>query len=144
MKKYYCDSSFTQEDKRKWIFLLKTIIPLSDEVCFNALFKNYKDINEIAILAEDLIFEGKIKNKIYSSGISLKYKLSSKLQRFIKSKLYGEWYNYHLEDISFFANGKEILATITHENHIIMLLDEKERMTLNNEGLNFDEAWNGR
>ena len=137
--KYYCDSTFNKNDNFKWQKLIDIAIKSCDFVEFNVLKKEYLEVDEINELKNALIKHGKRKNKIYSSGNCLKFKLSKKVISFIKAKEYPDWYNYYLEDISFIKNCTEMLSTITHENYVIMLIKPEDVVSLNKEGFDFVE-----
>jgi len=88
-----------------------------------------------------MVEKSKIRNKIYPSGHSLKYRLTNSVKDFIRSKQCDEWNNYNLEDISFLKDDKEFLATITHENQIILQTTEKQRNELKEKGFDFWCDW---
>ena len=139
--KYYCDKTFHKYDQYMWEQLLDYIFKIADQVEFNILIKNEPVPFEISALSDDLIGFEKRKNKVYSTGMSVKYSLTNQVKAFIKSKQYKEWYNYYYEDMSFLLNNQEILATITHENHVIMMLTEDKKNELTNLGYDFWCEW---
>ena len=67
--------------------------------------------------------------------------MTDKLKGFIKSKKYYEWYNFFLEDVSFIKDNVEFMATITHENYVILQMTEIQRNNLNINGYNFWSDW---
>ena len=139
--KYYCDDTFKRDDDEKWNYLLDYAFKIADEVEFNILYSDHELTPEIEALSEDLIEKQKRKNKIYPSGYSLRYRLTDKLKEFIKSKRYSDWEGYNLEDASFLKNGTEFLATVTHENQVILQCSEGQRNTLKEKGFNFWCDW---
>lgn len=139
--KYYCDDTFYSEDNDKWSFLLDYAFERADAVEFNVLYLKKKFPQEIDSLSCDIIGEGRRKDKIYVSGDYIRYRLSEELKRFIKSKEYKDWKNFDLEDISFLKYDEEFLATITHENYIIIQATEEHRDILNKKGFNFWCQW---
>ncbi len=139
--KYYCDASFNQDDDEKWFYLLDIVFPKCNTVEFNILLKGYDTVSEIVKLSKYLIQKRKKKEKVFVSGYSVEYLLNDSLKHFIKSKRYIDWQNYYFEDIALLQNGKEILSTITHENYVIMLMDENQRNELNSKGFDFSSDW---
>jgi hypothetical protein len=139
--RYYCDDTFNSDDNEKWDFLLDYAFERADFVEFNIFYSNQELTPEIDALDSDLVGKGRRKNKKYVSGDYLRCRMSDKLKRFIKSKKYKDWNNYNLEDISFLKDDNEFLATITHENYIIIQTTEKQREVLNENGFNFLCDW---
>ena len=134
---YFYDDSLKVTDDEKWYHLIDMVINKSDSVEFNILYKNIESVPEIKNLSHHLIEKGKRKNKIFSSGEYLKFHLKEEMKDFIRSMKYSEGFNYYIEDISFIESNVEILATITHENYVIMLLSENQKNDLNKQGYNF-------
>jgi len=139
--RYYCDNSFHKYDQWKWEYLLDYVFEKADQVEFNILRKNDPVPFEISAISDDLIGFEKRKNKMFYRGMSAKYSLTIQVKAFIKSKQYKEWFRYYYEDISFLLHNQEILATITHEDHVIMLLTETQKNELTNLGYDFWCEW---
>ena len=138
--RYYCDNTINSNEK--WQYLLSLVVTECDHVAFNVLQKNFESVLEKDLINEAETLNYKKNEKIYSSGKQLLFPLNEKVLKFINSKEYNEWKNFCIEDPSFMKDGKEILATITHENYIIMLLSEKQRVMLNSKGFEFKIKWN--
>jgi hypothetical protein len=139
--KYYCDNSFHKYEKNKWEYLLDYIFNQADQVEFNILRHNEPVPTEISAISDDLIGFDKRKNKIYYRRTSVKYSLTNQVKAFIKSKQYQEWHNYYYEDMSFLLHSQEILATITHEDYVIMMLTKEQKIELTNLGYDFWCEW---
>jgi hypothetical protein len=134
---YYCDASLQKTDDEKWLFLLRMVLYESDLVQFNVLKKDFDNIPEIVSISKYIVDTAKPIQKIYPRRNFIRYTLHEDVKMFILSKRYMDWKNYYLEDISFFKNDLEIFATITHENYVIMLLNEAQYNDLNSKGYNF-------
>jgi DNA-binding LytR/AlgR family response regulator len=139
--RYYCDDTLKTNDNDKWQYLINYAFKKADTVEFNILNSNQELTPEIEALSNDLIEKSERRNKIYPSGSYLRYKLTDNIKNFIKAKQYKDWYNYNIEDISFLKNDKEFLATITHENYVILQSTEEQREQLKEEGFNFWCDW---
>jgi hypothetical protein len=126
----------------KWIGLLNLYFERVDFAEFNILYDSLELNPELEAIEPDLIEEVERKNKIYSSGISRRYRLTDRVKRFILSKPYKDWNNYQLEDLSLIKDGVEILATITHENYVFAQMSDEERARLNEKGYDFGELLN--
>ncbi|MER2996885.1 hypothetical protein [Pontibacter populi] len=126
----------------KWYDLLNTYLEKADFAEFNILYDSAKLNPELEFLEPDLVEELESKNKTFSSGISRRYRLTDRVNKFILSKSYKDWYNYQFEDLSLIKNGIEIFATITHENYIFAQMSDDERDKLNGQGYDFGELHN--
>ena len=137
--KYYCDVSLQKTDNEKWLFLLRMVLYDSDYVEFNVFKGCFDKIQEIEIISKHKIDTAipKPLQKIYPRDSFIRYLLHEDVIKFILSKHYMEWENFYLEDISIFKDEMEIFATITHENYVIMLLNEAQYNDLNSKGYNF-------
>ena len=61
------------------------------------------------------------------------------MKSFLSQQDFSYWYNKPLEDPSFFYNDKEILATITHENILVLDIDRyKDLSNILNEVIMYD------
>jgi hypothetical protein len=138
--KYYCDSSLNSDEK--WKHLLNNIVKISDTVEFNVLQMNYADVLDNELLKEGYSIMDYPDGKLYSSGKCIQFPLTENVKNFVLLKSYADWYNFCIEDPSFRSGGKELLATVTHENYVIMLLSEKQREELNIQGFEFEIEWN--
>ncbi|MEJ8755712.1 hypothetical protein WG947_01780 [Pontibacter sp. H259] len=127
---------------KKWYDLLNTYLEKADFAEFNILYDSRKLNPELESLEPDLVEELERKNKIYSSRMSRRYRLSDRVKKFILSKPYKDWNNYQFEDLSLIKNGIEIFATITHENYIFAQMSDEERDRLNEQGYDFRELHN--
>lgn len=136
MRQYSISENINEE---KWTYLLSSRMREADAVEFNILYQPNKLQIELAELEPYLILKGKRKDKIYISGEFRRYRLSSEVKEFIFSKSYKSWYNYQFEDLSLLKNETEVLATITHENYVILLMTEEERQELNAQGFDFGD-----
>ncbi len=116
--KYYCDSSVKTDDQWKYQSLLEKELPNEP----------YEIIDSRS-------------GKIYQSGSILRFHLTDNIKRFILQKAYSDWKNYFIEDVCFLSEGREILSTVSHEDYIIMPLNEDQRQNLNNKGFDFDVEW---
>jgi hypothetical protein len=135
---FYLDRSLKKDYDDKWEYLLSIAFIDAEEVAFNITFQKIELSNRIKDLFPDLVFRGKDVNRFYGTGKTLRFKLTDRLKRFIKSKSYNDWYNFELEDISFYKDGKEFFCTITHEDYVILQMDENLRNDLNNKGFSFE------
>jgi hypothetical protein len=139
--KYYLDYTLQKTDQDKWLELLDYAFVMAEQVEFNILDRTFGKPDIPADLSIDLIDQGKRKDKIYYSGNFIRFQITKNLKEFITSKLYSDWYNFYIEDISFLKNGIEFFATITHENYVIVQLSESYRDDLNKKGFHFDSEW---
>ncbi|MCU0352054.1 MAG: hypothetical protein MUF43_14700 [Flavobacterium sp.] len=139
--RYYCDDTFRKDDDIKWNHLLDYAFDLADHVEFNILHVGQKYPSEIESLLGDLVERKHKRDKIYATDESIRFKLTDSLKNFIKSKKYNDWNNYFLEDISFIKHNLEFMATITHENYIILQMTEDLRDDLNNKNFDFCFDW---
>ena len=131
-------SRFNSHFNNKWLIILDYIFPKSDEIEFN-IFQVKKQLDSfINTWQDEFIEKGRRSNKIYPSGEYIRFKLTERFKEFIKSIKIREWSNYGLEDISFLKNGIEILAIITHENFIYLLMTDLQADILNNQDFNFE------
>ena len=137
-RKYYIDNSF---DQQQWETIIAEVLSIADSVEFNYLYKKKTVPPELAILKDAVIANGVRKDKVYPSGEYIRYRLSKEVIEFVKSKELSHWRNYPLEDISFLKDGVEFLATISHEDYVILLMSEEERETRNRQGFHFDFEW---
>jgi hypothetical protein len=126
---------FNDKFNNIWLNILDLILPKAEFIEFN-IYVSKKQI-EVLITnwQEEFIEIGRKRNKIYSSGNFIRFKLSERLKEFVASKKIKEWHIYGLEDISFLQYDIEILATITHENYLYIFLNDEEKDFLNNLGL---------
>jgi hypothetical protein len=131
----------TLDDNTKWLELLTDKLSNAEFVEFNVLYRQNRFNPEIEELEGELINEGKRKDKVYPSGSYRRYRLTEKVKKFILAKEYQSWLNYQIEDLSLIKDGKEILATITHENYIFILATEEERLQWNTRGFDFGELF---
>jgi hypothetical protein len=141
-RKYYIDSQFRNYPENFWKDILDIAFTKADSVEFNQLFFKGKYPYELDDLQSSLIDVLEKPKRLYPGRKVFRYRITKKILGFINSKGYKDWENYFFEDISFRSNGEEFLATITHENYVIMLLTEDERSKLNSRGYNFDIEWN--
>ena len=139
--KYYLDESLKDLDNDKWEYLLDFAFDRADQIEFNILNSN-KDLACLKTeLSDDFVETGNRKDKIYSSGKFIRYRLSDDMKQFVKSKNYRDWYNFVFEDISFLKDGLEFFATITHENYVILQLTTEQKDTFNKKGFDFLYEW---
>lgn len=136
-KYYLCD----QFDSWSWKYLLHQVIAKSKYIEFNQLFINEKLPPELEWMNKYLVIET-ANNKIYKSGNSKRFEITDSITHFILSKEFREWRDSYFEDISFFSQeGTEILATITHENYVIKLMTESEKVEMKDKGIDFWCEW---
>jgi hypothetical protein len=140
--KYFIDETISKKDNDKWLKILEFAFERADGVEFNILKSDNELQKILAKFQDDFIEKNRRKNKIYANGKFIRFKLSDRLKEFVKSKKISTWKNYCLEDISLLNGSTEILATITHENYIYLLLTELEAEDFNNQGFNFNHASN--
>ena len=139
--KYYCDTSYDKNSNSQWEYLLEYAFRRADQVEFNILRSDSRLKMILLDFADDIVDKECRKDKIYKTGKFIRFNLSENVKEFIRSKSYNDWLNYAIEDISFLKEGNEFLATITHENYIIVQLEESERVDLNMIGFNFNSEW---
>lgn len=132
---YFIDETI-KEDK-EWKKLLKQVIDDCDMVELNILHRKFKKMIDSNIFKQCQIITKLDYNKIYFNGSFLRCYLDEDIKEFLLNKPYESWINYPLEDVSLLKGKNEILATITHENYVIMRLTEEERNKLNIEGFHF-------
>lgn len=124
-----------------WKALLQEKIAEADTVEFNQLFKNGELTDEINALNACLTKKHMGKHKIYSGFQTYRYSLSESVIDFILSKQQLGWLNYEFEDFALLKGETEILATITHERYLFLLLDEEQRQYWNARGFDFGELF---
>ena len=135
--KYYIDEEFDSKNDNAWIKLLDRFFPVGDAVEFNVL-NNDEQLKHILDKFEaDIIEIGFRKDKIYPRGKFVRFEISSSIKEFIYSKRYKSWKGFCLEDISILKDGKEILATITHENYIYIMGTSSQVDEINSLGFQF-------
>jgi hypothetical protein len=130
MEQYYLDRSFKGDVENKWNYLLDLAFQKADQVEFNVLFPRELS-HAIEPVKHYQIKSLPTQNKIYKSGKTIRFNLTEDVKRFIASKPYFDWRNFVIEDISFLKQNVEFLATITHENYIIIKLNRDVYCTLN-------------
>jgi hypothetical protein len=125
-----------------WLNILDLILPKAEFIEFN-IYDSKKQLDAfINDWQEEFIEIGRKRNKTYSSGNFIRFKLSERLKEFVASKKIKEWRIYGLEDISFLQNDIEILATITHENYLYLFLTDEEKNLFNKLGLDLKPLLN--
>jgi hypothetical protein len=138
-EKYY--SGFKVQTDFEWSFLLDLTIEKANAVEFNIFFKDYYKENKLQPILKYQIFTDVRMNKIHSDGKCIRFNLSTEVINFVKSKSYDSWKNYCLGDISFLINEKEIMATISHHEEIILLLTPTQKEELQKLGFDFWCEW---
>jgi hypothetical protein len=137
-KRFYCDDSLKKNEKEKTDDLLTYAFRLADSVEFNILYSDDKKLEKtIEPIKDDLLVRGKRFDKIYSGTEYIRFGLSDKVKQFIREKGIHGWRNTQLEDISFLQQDLEFLATVSHENYVILQMTEDERKSWNGKGFNF-------
>ena len=126
-----------ENSEERWSFLVEYALTEADSVAFNVLYRD-----EVLEGIEIEIFDGGLKpfkgdTKIYKSGEAVSSLINIPILNFIKGRKYSEWQNFCLEDISFIKNGVEFIATITHEDYVIALLDDDLKKKFVDMGLEF-------
>jgi|GEM_PF-3288577 DNA gyrase/topoisomerase IV subunit A len=141
-KKFYCDESLKADDKDKTDELLSYAFGLADHVEFNILYTDEKELEaKIKSIKDDLIDRGKRFDKIYNGTEYIRFKLTDKVKDFVRKRGIIGWTNTQLEDISFLRQNFEFLATISHENYIILQMTEDEKNSWSKKGFNFEFDW---
>ena len=59
----------------------------------------------------------------------------------VKGKDYKDWNDYDSEDPASYQGEILLLGTITHEDHVIMLLDEFSKEHFISQGIDFSCEW---
>lgn len=60
------------------------------------------------------------KSNFVKGTLSMQFKLDSDLKMFLRDKPFHFFLNKPIEDITYYVLGKELVATITHENLIML------------------------
>jgi hypothetical protein len=141
-QKYFRDVTlrFNSKFNEKWLSLIDLVLLEADEIEFNIFHPKKQLVSFINNWREEFIERGRGKDKIYSSGEYIRFKLSDRLREFVLSIKIKEWNNYGLEDVSLIRNEIEILATITHESYIYLLTTDVQADKLNSMGFNLRQT----
>ncbi len=113
----------SNEDSLLWQFIIKKTVEFAEVVEFNILYEDEEILLFIEEYFSDYIGENISKEKFYKTGKSIRFKISEKMKSFLRQQSFSYWYNKSLEDPSFFCKDKEILATITHEDLLVLEID---------------------
>lgn len=138
---YYITEEFNPKDNYTWTRLLNRFIGIGDAIEFNILYHDNNLKNILDKFKVDFLETGRRKNKIYSRGKYVRFKMSTEVKEFIFSKTYKSWKNFCLEDISILKDGEELFATITHENCIYITGTQNEIDEINSIGFKFERPF---
>jgi hypothetical protein len=107
-------------DESKWEKVLEYAIPKATHFAFNILYSNM-ELNDFLIKYRDSIIEiTKNKEKVYKSGRVLKMRKTDLSIELLNNMLFFGFKNYFIEDPSFYIDDKEFIASITHEDQILL------------------------
>ncbi|WP_188816312.1 hypothetical protein [Hymenobacter cavernae] len=112
----------------KWSRILMYALDNSNEILFNILFEGKEFTDIINYLRESILGIYNIAPKIYNSGKVIRLALNEDTKRFILDKKWAEWKGFPLEDVSFIKDDIELVATITHEDYILINLTDEEKI----------------
>ena len=106
-----------------WQSIIEKTVEFANFVEFNVLYEDKEILSFIEEYSSDYMGENISEEKFYESGKSIRFTISEKMKSFLSQQDFSYWYNKPLEDPSFFYKDKEILATITHEDVLIVDID---------------------
>jgi hypothetical protein len=109
------------EIKSSWPKLLDFFYDKADMLSFNVLYhdQDFEKIKEH--LSSSISKDPTPKPKLYESGTTLRLTPDDLVRGFLFSKGYSDWEGFCLEDMSFWEEGIEVMATITHEDYIFII-----------------------
>ena len=103
-----------------WNNLVQRALSNSDVVKFNILY-NGKELSQFINGLKGTAKIEKSSNKFYSTGKVVKLILESCDAEFLSSLMkFGFWKNKFIEDPSFWKGDNELLASITHEDMVMV------------------------
>ncbi|WP_426059863.1 hypothetical protein [Hymenobacter sp. B1770] len=130
--KYYCHDNFGQLPEKAWHSLLDRTIGNATHLEVSRLFSETPFSDVLAAAAVPL---PQHIDRPYAA--THRFLLTPEVIAEIKSKTYKDWDNYDSEDPAFYQKDILLLGTITHEDYVVMGLDEKDRIELNSQGFHF-------
>ena len=130
--KYYYHESFGDLPSGSWIILLDKILTQAShlEICTSfsrAALPNAFKTAKIS-LPENI-------DRVYTA--TQRFRLTSAVVSEVRSREYLSWDSNDLEDPAFYQNDVLLLGTISHEDLVVIILSESERIDLNNSGFSF-------
>lgn len=106
-----------------WAIWVKAVLPVTEIVTFNILFQG-KELDEFRRTFTSSTIEMKSQEKFHPARKILTVPIEQiKAEILNQLEDFSFWKNKCVEDPSFWTNGSELLACITHEN-LIMVDDD--------------------
>ncbi|NVO83504.1 hypothetical protein [Hymenobacter terrestris] len=128
---YFLDDSFSQR-AHMWPALLAWVLPEA----------NYLELNRFLLKGPlpDMLREAQMTRpqqiaRIF--GATHRFWLTPALRTYCQTLAYGDWQEGDFEDPAFYHDDQLLLATISHEDHVVMQLNETEKALLNEQGFDF-------
>ncbi|ALW85177.1 hypothetical protein AUC43_08775 [Hymenobacter sedentarius] len=135
--KYYCNDNFDDLPEKAWQLLVDRVIESATHFEVSRTFS--KAPFPAAFTAAEVPLPENI-NRTYAA--TNRFLLTPEVIAEVKRKTYKDWDNYDSEDPAFYQEDVLLLGTITHEDYVVMRLDEKDRTELNSQGFDFWCEWN--
>ncbi|MDJ0364324.1 hypothetical protein QMK33_04115 [Hymenobacter sp. H14-R3] len=130
--RYYYQENFENLPSRSWALLLEKVLMEATHlgVCTGFSKGTFSEafINAITSLPENIY-------RVYAA--TQRFRLTNAVISEVRSKEYQSWDSTDSEDPAFYQNDVLLLGTISHEDLVIMLLDEPDRNALNSSGFSF-------
>ena len=139
MDEYYLELNDSED--LKWNHVKEYVISKTNFVEFNILYSDSSLQRFIDTHAESLISRGVNRKKLYS-GETLRFIFSEELKRFIEPLNFNYFVNKSIEDPSFYINGIEVIATITHEDQIYIKKDIEDLAYFSERGFELESEEN--
>jgi hypothetical protein len=134
--KYFCHSDFGDLPEGAWNLLVDRVLKKATHLEVSRMFLNAPFFSAFAT-AEVLLPEN-IRRPYVATN---RFLLTPEVVVEVKNKTYQDWDNYDSEDPAFYQDNVLLLGAITHEDIVIVLLDEMDRGELNNQGFDFWCEW---
>jgi len=137
MGSYYLDDNFDSYPPDRWLSVLNWVLPKANYVEINHSFSKVP-IPGVLLHAEVPLPNGI--QRVYSA--THRFYLTPEVAAFFVDKPYWYFDISTFEDVALYKDDTLVLGTITHEDYVVMLLNESERQQLNQQGLDFWCEWN--
>jgi hypothetical protein len=134
--KYFWHSDFDDLPEGAWLLLVDRILKKSTHLEISRTFS--KAPFSSAFVTAEVPLPENVRRPYVATH---RFLLTPEVIIEVKNKTYQEWDNYDSEDPAFYQENILLLGTITHEDLVVVLLNEKDRGELNNQGFDFWCEW---
>jgi hypothetical protein len=133
---YYYHENFEDLPSGSWALLLEKILRKAThlEICTSFSKSTLPEVftNAVTSLPKKI-------NRVCAA--TQRFRLTSGIISEVRNKKYLSWDSTDLEDPAFYQDDILLLGTISHEDVVVMLLDEPDRNVLNSRGYSFYEEY---